>query len=76
MEQLHKELSSQVKQLKDNCKVSKFMKDQTVKKMKVLDGLTYENSKALKELLKENKEGKEGKESRKRKSKSTIDYKD
>lgn len=43
------------------------MKDQTGKKMKVLDGLTRENSVALKELLRESK---------KRKSKSTIDCKD
>ena len=65
MEQMHKELTSQVKQLRDTCKVSKFMKDQTSKKMKVLDGLSRENERRLKEMLKE---------STKRKSKSTIDY--
>lgn len=54
------------------------MKDQTVKKMKVLDELTWENSKALKELLKDNKhkDNKDKDKDRKRKSKSTIDYKD
>ena len=55
MEQLHKTLSNQVKQLEDNCKVNKFMKDQTKKKMKVLDSLTHQNSKTLKVLLKQSR---------------------
>lgn len=53
MEQLHKMLCDQVRKMQDTSRVTKFVKDQTSRKLRVLDNMSQENSKVLKSLLKQ-----------------------